>query len=292
MKRPSFQFYPADWRKDANLRRCSPAARGVWMDLLCILHDSDQYGVVCWPLKELASAAGASLAHVRELVDKRVLKGCDAGMCEPLIFTPRHGRREGAPVELIATQAGPIWYSSRFVRDEYVRTIRGESSRFGAGDGEAPKAAPKPPLGDGPTSSSSSSSSPSGINTGAPTGLVGLPAADPPYRVPNCPHEDIVLAYAHALPMLPQVAVLSDQRKSHVTARWRAVCADQKFTREQGLEWFTDYFATVAKSPFLTGSGKPDRATGRVWAADFDWLMLPTNFVKVVEGRYIERKAA
>jgi uncharacterized protein YdaU (DUF1376 family) len=130
------------------------------------------------------------------------------------------------------------------------------------------------------------------LNTGAPTVLVGLPAAEPPYRVPNCPHEDIVQAYAAALPMLPQVAVMSDQRKSHITARWRAVCGDQKFTREQGLEWFTDYFATVAKSPFLTGSGKPDRSTGRVWAADFDWLMLPTNFVKVVEGRYLERKAA
>jgi uncharacterized protein YdaU (DUF1376 family) len=126
----------------------------------------------------------------------------------------------------------------------------------------------------------------------APTELVGLPAAEHGYRVPNCPHEDIVAAYAAVLPMLPQVAVLSDQRKSHVTARWRAVCADQKFTREQGVEWFRDYFGNVALSPFLTGSGKPDRATGRVWAADFDWLMLPTNFVKVVEGRYLERKAA
>jgi hypothetical protein len=45
------------------------------------------------------------------------------------------------------------------VRDEYIRTIRGESSRFGAGDGEAPKAAPKPPFGDGSTSSSSSTTS-------------------------------------------------------------------------------------------------------------------------------------
>jgi hypothetical protein len=29
MKRPAFQFYPSDWRNNANLRRCSPAARGV-----------------------------------------------------------------------------------------------------------------------------------------------------------------------------------------------------------------------------------------------------------------------
>ena len=51
MKRPSFQFYVADWRLDQKLRRCSPAARGVWIDILCLLHDSDeQYGVLRWPL--------------------------------------------------------------------------------------------------------------------------------------------------------------------------------------------------------------------------------------------------
>lgn len=159
MKRPSFQFYPADWRNNANLRRCSPAARGVWMDVLCVLHDSDEYGVVHWPLKDIASAAGASIALLRELVAKHVLKGCDAGECEPFVFTPRHGRKDGAPVVLVAAQRGPVWYSSRFVRDEYVRTIRGESSRFGAGDGESPKGAPKPTLGDGSTSSSSSAAS-------------------------------------------------------------------------------------------------------------------------------------
>jgi hypothetical protein len=173
MKRPAFQFYPADWRKDANLRRCSPAARGVWMDVLCVLHDAEPYGVVNWPLKELASAAGAALAHVRELVGKRVLKGCDQGECEPLIYTPRHGRKLGDPVTLITPQAGPIWYSARFVRDEYVRTIRGESTRFGDTNGDAPKAAPMPPIGDG----SSSSSSPSGSVANATD---GKPADDSP----------------------------------------------------------------------------------------------------------------
>ncbi len=124
-----------------------------------------------------------------------------------------------------------------------------------------------------------------------PTVLVGS-AAEQPYRVPSCPHEDIAKAYAELLPTLPQVAVMSDVRKGHMTARWREICADGKLTKEQGLAWFRDFFAVVAKSPFLTGNGKPSRDTGRVWAADFDWLMLPTNFVKVVEGRYQDRRAA
>lgn len=172
MKRPSFQFYPADWRSNAKLRRCSPAARGVWMDVMCILHDGDEYGLVRWPLAELARAAGAALAHVRELVEKGVLKGHDRALCEPFVYTPRTGRKDGEPVTLIPTQAGPIWYSSRMVKDEYVRTIRGQSTRYGDSEDAPPKRSPKPPFGDG----SSTSSSPAG-NT-VPDGTGGKPPAN------------------------------------------------------------------------------------------------------------------
>lgn len=159
-KRPSFQFYPGDWKSNANLRRCSPAARGVWMDILGVLHDSDEYGVARWPLKELARAAGAAMAHTKELVEKLVLKGSDTST-EAFIYTPRSGRRDGDPVTLIPAQTGPLWYSSRMVKDEYVRSIRGEGgkdTRFGA-ENVSPDTAPKPPLSDGLSSSSPSSSS-------------------------------------------------------------------------------------------------------------------------------------
>ena len=50
-RRPSFQFYPADWRANAKLRRCSRAERGDWIELICLLHDSEEYGVLSVPLK-------------------------------------------------------------------------------------------------------------------------------------------------------------------------------------------------------------------------------------------------
>lgn len=167
-KRPSFQFYPGDWMSDLKLRRCSPAARGVWVDVLCALHDSDDaYGLLRWPLRELARTVGASMAHLRELVDKGVLRGSDTEIAEPLVYIPRSGRKPGPPVTLIPTQPGPLWYSKRLVKDEYVRTHRGEGTRFGAKSGDAPNASPKggfgEPEGDG--SSSSSPSSPSGLDT-------------------------------------------------------------------------------------------------------------------------------
>ena len=172
MTRPSFQFYPGDWQANSNLRRCTHAEKGVWIDVMCLLHDSEEYGVLRWPLKEIAQAIGAPLSMLRSIITKGVLKGADKGQaCAAFVYVPRSGRRDGDPVTLIAEQEGPIWYSSRMVKDEHVRSVRGESSRFQSdGDdalkaapkpasGDSTKVSPKPPLGDGSSSSSSSSSS-------------------------------------------------------------------------------------------------------------------------------------
>lgn len=180
MKRPAFQFYPADWRNNAKLRRCSWEARGVWLEVMGLMHDSDSYGVLHWSLKEIAQALGAPIKALKELVEKGVMYGVEKGACEPLIYTPISGRRAGPSVELLAVQEGPIWYSPRMVRDEYVRNHKGNSSRFGAntedapppppkggigeGQGEAPDPAPSAPQGDGSTASPSSSSSTSVAN--------------------------------------------------------------------------------------------------------------------------------
>jgi hypothetical protein len=172
VKRPSFQFYPGDWQVNSNLRRCTHAEKGAWVDVMVLMHDQDdEYGVLRWPLKEIAQSIGAPVALLRGLVAKGVLKGSDSELTEAYIYTPRSGRKDGEPVTLIAPQPGPVWYSSRMVKDEYVRTIRGEASRFGADDGDAPKAqskpAPKPPFGDGSSSSSSSSKKTSSSARGA-----------------------------------------------------------------------------------------------------------------------------
>lgn len=38
------KFWPQDWQRDPALRSCSAAARGVWMDILCIMHEGTPYG--------------------------------------------------------------------------------------------------------------------------------------------------------------------------------------------------------------------------------------------------------
>jgi hypothetical protein len=180
MKRPSFQFYPADWRINSKLRRCSEAARGAWVDIMCVLHDADEYGICRWPLNELAQVAGVPLKLARELAAKDVLKGADNNAAD-YVFTPRHAGRDGQPVTLVTSNAGPLWYCSRFVRDEYIRQRRGQGTRFGdenAPPNNTPKTTPKPTigddLGDGPTSSSSST-----LKTSTPNPADAGPAAKP-----------------------------------------------------------------------------------------------------------------
>lgn len=157
MKRPAFQFYPADWTNNAKLRRCSYRERGVWLAILCLMHDSDEYGVLRWPLREIIDAVGCKPADVDALVARAVMKGVESGTFDGYSFRPMHGRKLGAPVLLIAPCIGPIYFSSRMVEDEYKRVTRANHG----GNGEdreqqkdAPKAAPMPPFGDPPSSSS------------------------------------------------------------------------------------------------------------------------------------------
>lgn len=170
MKRPSFQFYPADWRNNAKLRRCSEAARGAWIDVLCLMHDSDEYGVLRWPLADIARAAGVNIKLLKELADRDVLKGGDKG-CEAYIHTPVHARKKGEPITLLEKTDGCCWYSSRFLTDEWRRSVSGGDTKFKSPEpspsrgevkgevkeNETPEPSPDNALGAGATSTSSSS---------------------------------------------------------------------------------------------------------------------------------------
>jgi hypothetical protein len=185
MRRPSFQFYPQDFTGNAKLRRCSWTARGVWIWTLALMHDSDEYGVLRWPLDEIAQALGCQLVTLKELVAKGVLKGSD-GKHDAYVYTPIHARKKGVPVTLLEAGNGPCWYSSRMLDDEHIRQTKGDETRFrsspdgpkgeaeGAPKGEpkgeristpsgAPHAATGEPQGDG--SASASASALNGVQT-------------------------------------------------------------------------------------------------------------------------------
>ena len=121
-----------------------------------------------------------------------------------------------------------------------------------------------------------------GVSEGVePTVLAALPAAK---RPPDCPTEALIALYHEHLPMLPRVEVVNDSRKRALSARWREVVTDADIRkandqRAAGLDWFAWFFGHAARSKFLTGKAKD-------WRADFDFLLTPSKFAKVVEGSY------
>jgi hypothetical protein len=65
-KQPWFKFYPQDWRGDAKLRMCSIGARGLWAEMLCVMHESEPYGYLTISGKTVTSRQLAALAGVSQ----------------------------------------------------------------------------------------------------------------------------------------------------------------------------------------------------------------------------------
>lgn len=94
------KWYPSDWRTDPQLRLCSLAARGLWIDLLGFMHDAEPYGYLLFnheppTLDEIADLAGVrNVATVRrameELERRQVFSRDEAGR----IFSRRMVRDE------------------------------------------------------------------------------------------------------------------------------------------------------------------------------------------------------
>lgn len=117
VKRPSFQFYPADWRKDPALAACSLAARGLWMELLCIAHESERYGFLSINGKPMTPAQLARIVgETPALVTKLLREIEEAGV-------------------LSRSEDGVI-FSRRMVRDEELRNIRAANGVKGAEHGK------------------------------------------------------------------------------------------------------------------------------------------------------------
>ena len=112
MKRPSFQFYPSDWLRDTALRTCSIGARGLWIDMICYMHEGTPYGhlkvgsKVIFP-SNLAAMVGATLEQVE-------------GWLEEL--------REAEVFDV--TEDG-VMCSRRMIRDESIRNARAEGGKLG-----------------------------------------------------------------------------------------------------------------------------------------------------------------
>jgi hypothetical protein len=105
-------FYPADWRKDPELRVCSIAARGLWIDMIALMHEGEPYGHlvvngIAISEPQLARLVGESTAVVKRLLAELESRNVFSRNAEGVIF------------------------SRRMVADEHIRDVRAASGKLG-----------------------------------------------------------------------------------------------------------------------------------------------------------------
>lgn len=104
---------------------------------------------------------------------------------------------------------------------------------------------------------------------------------------PPCPIEEIIKVYHEALPTNPRFRVRNATRDGYIRSRWQQFYQAGDFKdKEKGLQCFRWFFdERVKPSKFLTGQAEA-RNGSKPFIADLEWLMRPTNFAKVIEGKY------
>lgn len=96
-KYPWMKFYPADWRADPALRMCSLAARGLWMEMLSIMHEAAPRGSLLINgknvgSKQLASLCGAAPREIVALLTELETAGVFSRTDDGTIFSRRMKR--------------------------------------------------------------------------------------------------------------------------------------------------------------------------------------------------------
>lgn len=102
-KYPAFMFYIGDWMKDPALRAVSATARGVWIDMLCLMFESPRRGYL-----ETATGEPISIRHLSRMtgVSDKILRRSVAELRSMCVCS--------------STDVGTI-FSRRIVRDEERR---------------------------------------------------------------------------------------------------------------------------------------------------------------------------
>lgn len=113
MKLPAFQFYPGDWRKDIGVQSLSYHDRGVWWEMLCLMHESENRGLLILNGRPMSDEV---LARTLGL-DKQILTTTITTLLELGVAS------KDEPTGALMCR--------RMVRDENLRQIRTEAGKKG-----------------------------------------------------------------------------------------------------------------------------------------------------------------
>ena len=81
---PALMLYTGDWLKDPALGKCSPATRGIWIDMLCAMHENGRSGKLEGTYDQLSRILRCSPVEVQE--------ACyELGVTKTSLVTERNG---------------------------------------------------------------------------------------------------------------------------------------------------------------------------------------------------------
>lgn len=97
--KPWMKFFPTDWQADPALGSCSLAARGLWQEMLCIMHKAEPYGHLLVKgkppsVKTIASLVRSTEAEVLPLLQELEREDVFSRKRNGVIFSRRMERDE------------------------------------------------------------------------------------------------------------------------------------------------------------------------------------------------------
>lgn len=129
LKTPAMMFYPGDWMKDTAVRACSLAARGLWIDLLCLMCEGDRRGYLSAPsgkpysLEQIARMTGCSTDEASRLLEELETSGVFSRSVHGTIFSRRIARDEIARAN--SRQKMREWRNSKKTKDRCNDSVTG-----------------------------------------------------------------------------------------------------------------------------------------------------------------------
>lgn len=112
-KTRSIAFFPSDWRADSDLAFCSLAARGLWIEMLCIMHGCTPYGHL------------TKNGQPMSVKDLSLLVKSDPEEVSVLL-------KQLAEANVFSTTNNGIIFSRRMVRTNKLHNIRSKAGSRGA----------------------------------------------------------------------------------------------------------------------------------------------------------------
>lgn len=276
-KKPWRKWYPQDWRADVPLRMCSYAARGLWADLLTLMHESNVVGFllvegVAPTPKQLAGLLGGAEKEVKKLI---------AELGDANVFSVTGGKMPD-DVKALIPDGMPegVMLSRRMLRDE-AKAAKDRANGKGGGNPKLRVNAEDDNRGVNPTPNPQSQRSEARGQRPDPreaaasesgTARAGDDDLAPPAILDGRHDEPCLTAWNEAARAegWPEAQFLNSTRR---------LALRQRLGECGGADGFKAAIERAKTSDFL----KDQR-----WF-DLDWMLKSENFTRLMEGRYDQR---